>query len=201
VLLRLWTGSWPTAAALGIALSMSSTAFVMQLLAERNQDQTAHGRTIFAVLLHQDLLVPPMLAILPLLAITVIGPHAVALATAVPAGVPAVPIEAAPPAFGLATAALAMLLVFVAAKLLLEGMLSAVREPAKHDAFPAAILTAPIVMGWIAHALGLSPSFGAFLAGLALAGVEWRDEVKTVIRPFESTLLAFSSSASAPSSP
>lgn len=179
--MKAWTGQWPVSIALGTALSMSSTAFVLQLLAEREETEKDHGRQTFAVLLFQDLMVPPMLAILPMFALMVLGGKATDLA----------PEDIGHPTIGLGVAALAMILVFVVAKLLLEETLSAVRDPGKHDAFPAAILLVAIVMGWIAHALGLSSSFGAFLAGLALAGAEWRQEIKNVIKPFEATLLAF----------
>src|SRR5713101_6037640 len=52
----------------GLGLSLSSTAFVLQILAEKHQLTTRHGRASFAILLFQDLAVIPMLALIPLLA-------------------------------------------------------------------------------------------------------------------------------------
>ena len=56
-----------TAAIIGFGLSLSSTPLVLQVLAERKQLQTQHGRAAFGILLFQDLAVLPVLAILPLL--------------------------------------------------------------------------------------------------------------------------------------
>ena len=60
--------NWATALAIALALTMSSTAIVLQSLKEKGQTQTAAGQASFAVLLFQDILVIPVLAILPLLA-------------------------------------------------------------------------------------------------------------------------------------
>ncbi|HKQ31119.1 MAG TPA: cation:proton antiporter, partial [Burkholderiales bacterium] len=59
--------SWTTALIVGIVLSFSSTAFALQMLAERKQLTTHYGRTSFAILLFQDLAAIPLLAIVPLL--------------------------------------------------------------------------------------------------------------------------------------
>ena len=58
---------WPAALIAGFGLSLSSTAFVLQLLAERGEFSTVHGRAAFAVLLLQDMMVVPLLALVPLL--------------------------------------------------------------------------------------------------------------------------------------
>ena len=61
-------GLQPTAALIiGFGLSLSSTPLVLQVLAERGQLKTQHGRSAFGILLFQDLAVLPMLAIMPLL--------------------------------------------------------------------------------------------------------------------------------------
>ncbi|MEM7122557.1 MAG: cation:proton antiporter, partial [Pseudomonadota bacterium] len=57
-----------SAIVVGLALSLSSTAFALQILAEKGQLSSAHGRSSFAILLFQDLAVIPILALLPLLA-------------------------------------------------------------------------------------------------------------------------------------
>ena len=63
--------TWQSAVVIGFALAMSSTAFVLQVLAERKELTTRHGRSAFAILLFQDLAVIPLLALIPLLAITI----------------------------------------------------------------------------------------------------------------------------------
>ena len=59
---------WPAAIVLGFGLALSSTAFVLQLLAERDELATEHGRAALAILLLQDMAVIPLLAMVPLLA-------------------------------------------------------------------------------------------------------------------------------------
>ena len=58
---------WQAALVAGLGLSLSSTAFALQLLGERNQLATPMGQTAFGILLFQDLAVIPLLAVLPLL--------------------------------------------------------------------------------------------------------------------------------------
>ena len=59
---------WPAALVLGFGLALSSTAFVLQLLAERDELATEQGRAALAILLLQDMAVIPLLALVPLLA-------------------------------------------------------------------------------------------------------------------------------------
>src|SRR5271156_1872957 len=59
--------SWQAALVIGFALSMSSTALALQLLAERGQLNSQFGRSAFSILLFQDVSVLPALALLPLL--------------------------------------------------------------------------------------------------------------------------------------
>lgn len=165
-------GPVPAAVAVGVALAMSSTAFVLQVLSERGEMTTRHGRKAFSVLLFQDLTVPVILAAVPILA-------GGALAGGDGHGMQMVP------------AVLCMFVLFMVARLLLLVLLSAVREYDQDDAFPAAVVFIALAMGFSAGELGLSPSLGAFLAGLAISEATWRHEVKEAIAPFERTLLAF----------
>jgi CPA2 family monovalent cation:H+ antiporter-2 len=61
---------WGVGIAIGLTLSLSSTAIVLQTLAEKGLMQTRGGRSVFSVLLTQDIAVIPILAFLPLLAVT-----------------------------------------------------------------------------------------------------------------------------------
>ena len=64
---------WPAAVVAGLGLAMSSTAFVLQTLAEKKQLTMRHGRESFAILLFQDLAVIPLLAALPFLAASILA--------------------------------------------------------------------------------------------------------------------------------
>jgi glutathione-regulated potassium-efflux system protein KefB len=60
---------WKSALIVGLGLALSSTAIDLQILAERKELQTAHGRLGFAILLFQDVAAIPILALIPALVI------------------------------------------------------------------------------------------------------------------------------------
>lgn len=154
----------------GFALSLSSTPLVLQLLAERQQLNTHHGRSSFAILLFQDIAVMPMLAILPLLGTGGQQDLSSTLLSAVKAlGV-------------LAT------LVF-GGRYVLRPILRIVAQTKVAEAFTAAALFVVIGTALLVHAVGLSMALGAFVAGLLLADSEYRHELEADIEPFKGLLL------------
>jgi CPA2 family monovalent cation:H+ antiporter-2 len=166
---------WGQAAVIGVAGSMSSTAFVLQLLAERKELTHRFGQKTFSVLLFQDLMAAPILAFLPLIA-------GVSIAS---------PAANSSGSMHMLPAIVCMFVLFVVVRMLLESILGVIHATARSDAFPAAILFTALAMGSAANALGLSSSLGAFLAGFAISGAAWRREVRDAIDPFETTLLGF----------
>lgn len=160
-----------TAFVAGFALSLSSTPLVLQLLAERYELNTQHGRPAFAILLFQDIAVMPMLAILPLLA-AASTPHSLG-DTLLGAGK------------GLGVLAL---LVF-GGRYLLRPLLRIVAETKVTEAFTAAALLVVIGTSLLVNAVGLSMALGAFVAGLLLAESEYRHELEADIEPFKGLLL------------
>lgn len=155
----------------GFALSLSSTPMVLQLLAEREQLNTQHGRSAFGILLFQDIAVMPMLAILPLLG-----------TTAAAQDLSQTLLMAAK---GLAVLAL---LVF-GGRYVLRPLLRIVAETKASEAFTAAALLVVIGTALIMNAVGLSMALGAFVAGLLLADSEYRHELEADIEPFKGLLL------------
>lgn len=159
-----------TAIVAGFALSLSSTPLVLQLLAERKQLNTQHGRSAFAVLLFQDIAVMPMLAILPLLGHSGAENLSAAL------------IRAAQELTVLA------LLVF-GGRYVLRPLLRMVAETRVSEVFTAAALLVVIGTALLVNAVGLSMALGAFVAGLLLADSEYRHELEADIEPFKGLLL------------
>jgi monovalent cation:proton antiporter-2 (CPA2) family protein len=155
----------------GFALSLSSTPMVLQLLAERQQLNTHHGRSAFGILLFQDIAVMPVLAILPLLGTTAAGQDL--SQTLLAAGK------------GLAVLAL---LVF-GGGYVLRPLLRIVAQTKVSEAFTAAALLVVIGTALIMSAVGLSMALGAFVAGLLLADSEYRHELEADIEPFKGLLL------------
>jgi len=163
--------TWQSALVIGFGLSMSSTALVLQLLAERGQLNSQYGRSAFSILLFQDIAVLPALALLPLLG-----------------GVAAV--KSAGPAGWLVVKFLAVLTtVVIGGRYVLRPMLRIVAATRVSEAFTAAGLLVVIATALLVSQVGLSLSLGAFLAGVLLADSEFRHELEADIEPFKGLLL------------
>ena len=162
-----------TAAAVvvGLGLALSSTAFGLQVLAERKELGSAHGRLGFAVLLFQDLAAIPLIAAVPRLA------GAAASHTALP-NLPALTRTVA-----------VIVAVIVGGRLLLRPLFRAVAATRVAEVFTATALLVVIGTAWLMELAGISMALGAFLAGVLLADSEYRHELEAQIEPFKGLLL------------
>lgn len=160
------------AATLGMALAMSSTAVVLPVLADRKQLRTASGRSVFAVLLAQDLAVAPILITVAILAGTSAG-----------TGVGAQGLLALIPAL------IGVGVIVIGGRFLLRPLFNLVAATKSRELFMAACLLVVLVSGQIAVVAGMSMALGAFVAGVLLAETEYRREVEVLIDPFKGLLL------------
>jgi glutathione-regulated potassium-efflux system ancillary protein KefC/glutathione-regulated potassium-efflux system protein KefB len=169
-LCAVWLGlSWQAALVAAFGMAMSSTALVLTSLAERGQLAANHGRDAFAVLLFQDIVVIPLLALVPLLAFA-------SMKDAV--------------SWTVAAKAVAAIAVFiVAGRVLVRPALKFIAKHSTSEVFTAAALLLVVGSAVIMERLGLSMSLGAFLAGLLLADSEFRHELEADIEPFKGLLL------------
>jgi CPA2 family monovalent cation:H+ antiporter-2 len=156
---------------LGGALAMSSTAIVMQLLAEAKRVASAVGRASFAILLMQDLAVVPLLAMLSVFA----APGE----TAVGAGI----------LLALGKGTLAVAVILVLGRLLLRPVFRHVSATQSPELLVAITLLTAIGTALATAAAGLSMALGAFLAGLLLAESEFQHQIEIDIEPFKGLLL------------
>jgi glutathione-regulated potassium-efflux system ancillary protein KefC/glutathione-regulated potassium-efflux system protein KefB len=159
---------WTTALVIAFALSLSSTALVLQVLAERGELTARHGRASFAILLFQDLAIMPALVLLPLLAgqaDTQVDWRAIALPVA------------------------AIFVVVLAGRFLLRPVLRIVAATRVQEAFTAAALLVVVGTALLFETAGLSMALGAFIAGVLLADSEYRHELEADIEPFKGLLL------------
>jgi glutathione-regulated potassium-efflux system ancillary protein KefC/glutathione-regulated potassium-efflux system protein KefB len=163
-----------TAAIVGFGLSLSSTPLVLQVLAERGQLKSQHGRSAFGILLFQDLAVLPVLAILPLMSHAASSPTQTADGALWPILLKLLAVIA---------------IVIVGGRLLLRPALRIVARVRVSEVFTAAALLTVIATALLANLAGLSPSLGAFLAGVLLADSEFRHELEADIEPFKGLLL------------
>ena len=162
--------SWQAALVMGFALSMSSTALALQLLAERGQLNSQFGRASFSILLFQDVSVLPALALLPLLS--------------------AASAKSDGPGWWLVIKLIAVLgAVIIGGRYVLRPMLRIIAATRVAEAFTAAGLLIVLGTALLVSQVGLSLSLGAFLAGVLLADSEFRHELEADIEPFKGLLL------------
>lgn len=161
---------WRIALVAGLALADSSTATGLRAMADRNLSQTTAGRSMLSVLLLQDVAAIPILALLPLLAVTDAHTGASSWWT----GAKAVGVIAA---------------IILGGRLLLRPTLRWIARSDSPEIFTAAALLLVVATAYLMQSVGLSMALGAFLAGVLLAESEYRRELETDIEPFKGLLL------------
>jgi monovalent cation:proton antiporter-2 (CPA2) family protein len=181
--IALMTGqAWRTALAIGMILALSSTAMVLQTLAEKGLMRTRAGESSFAVLLFQDIAVIPILALLPLLAVAPVGGRS---AAAHGDGW----IDTLPGWMQTAVVLGAVAAIVLASRFLVNPAFRIMARTRLRELFIAAALLLILAIALLMQAVGLSPALGTFLAGVILAGSEFRHELESEIEPFKGLLL------------
>jgi CPA2 family monovalent cation:H+ antiporter-2 len=170
-LFALLVGDMTTSVFIGLALALSSTAIVVPVLAMQKRLNGPVGRASFSVLLFQDLAVAPILFTIAVLAS---GDQDNVLASFLTA---------------LLQAALALVVIVGAGRLVLRPLFQQVAITHSPELFVAASLLVVLGTGLIAAESGLSMALGAFIAGLLLAETEYRRAVEATIEPFKGLLL------------
>ncbi len=168
-----WLGlSYGEAIAAGAMVSVSSTACVLRVLQDRGEIDSLYGRNSIAILLVQDAAVVPLAMLVALL----VGERT--------------PYET--------FSELGKVLFFIVAVALLFYVTLkkiAVRALESHaltrNRDLAVLLAAVVGLGssWVAHAVGLPPALGAFLAGLYLGGSPFATQIRADVSPFRIVLL------------
>ena len=156
---------------LGLALSLSSTAVVIQIFADEKRIGSQAGRASFAILLMQDLAVIPIL-----LLVKISGDSSRNLI-----------FEDVLIAF--AQAGIAAIIIVLIARYALRPFMRLVASTQSSDLFMAAVLLIAVGCGALATWAGLSMSLGAFIGGLMLAETEYRRAIEATIEPFKGLLL------------
>lgn len=156
---------------IGAALSLSSTAIVVDDLSAQKRMATATGRASFSILLFQDLAVVPILLLLGIL-----DPNAkISLLEGI--------LKA------LAQAVAALTVIVMVGRFMLRPLFRMVSQTGNQDMFIAATLFVAVGTSFATAAAGLSLALGAFVAGLLLAETEYRKAIETTIEPIKSLLL------------
>ncbi|KTC88773.1 monovalent cation:proton antiporter-2 (CPA2) family protein [Fluoribacter dumoffii] len=172
--------NWQATLAVSMALSLSSTALVLQMLQEKNLLKTAEGETSFAVLLFQDIAVIPILIILPFLAqdgTTQVNVHEASFMMHLPRWLHALFVAGVVGAVILVGHYLSRHLFLIIAKTNLR------------EVFTAFSLALVVGVTLLMESIGVSPALGAFIAGVVLANSQYKHAVDADIQPFKGILL------------
>lgn len=155
---------------IGLALALSSTAFVLQLLTEKGCLTSIYGRNSFSILLLQDLAVVPLLALIPILAI------------------PELSIGAD---IGLAILESLLILGSVVAfgHYLLHPALHRIALTRNPEIFSATAILIVLGAALLTEHLGLSMAMGAFMAGVLLSDSSYKHQIMAEIQPFRGTFI------------
>lgn len=173
--------NWSVNVSIAVSLSMalSSTAIILQTLKEKGISNTIPGQASFSILIFQDIMVIPILAILPLLAIPGVAPPTTnhTLISGLPGYAQTFVV------FGVIG------LVYAVTRFVVTPMLNLIVKVNLKEVFVAAALTIVIGVSYAMTLVGLSPALGAFLAGIVLATTEYRHSLESTIEPFKGLLL------------
>ncbi|MBB94595.1 MAG: potassium transporter [Rhodobacteraceae bacterium] len=196
---------WGPALSIGLTLALSSTAIVLQTLSEKGLTQTQGGRSVFSVLLTQDVAVIPILAFLPLLSASAVHQGPAQRARVTDSGT--IEVEGAHgatdavhaadlslveglPGWGVtlvtlaAVAAVILVGIYLVRPLFHHIYVSRLRE--MHTALALLIV---VGIAFLMSLVGLSPALGTFLAGVVLANSEFKHEMESDLEPFKGLLL------------
>ena len=180
---------WTIAITLGMVFALSSTAIVLQTLGEKGLLKTEGGQASFSVLLFQDIAVIPMLAFIPLLAMPGLMDPA-PVAEHAEAAHSSFSLVEGRPAWQAALITLAAIAAVIAAgTYLTRPVFRYVAMANLREIFVATALAFVVGIALLMSMVGLSPALGTFLAGVVLAGSEYRHELESDIDPFRGLLL------------
>lgn len=171
--------AWNTSLAVGLALSLSSTALVVQILQEKNLTHTSLGEAAISVLLFQDMAVIPILLALPLLAVggQVIPPSPHDLLANFSGFTHALIVGAV------------IIGVIVVGHLMSRYLLRVIARTNVREVFTATALALIVGVTLVMEMIGVSPALGAFVAGVVLANSEYKQTLWADIEPFKGLLL------------
>lgn len=166
-----WGNDASAAVVVGLALALSSTAIVTQILIDQGRFSSQVGRASFAILLFQDLAVAPILFLVSVLALPADGSLVGTIGLAA------------------AKAALTAIAIIVLGRIALRPLFRLAANSRSPELFTALALLSVIGTAAAAGAAGLSMALGAFLAGLVLAGTEFHHQIEVDVAPFKGLLL------------
>ena len=159
-----------TAVFMGFIVAVSSTAIVLRGLEARGEVDTSHGRLTLGILLFQDLCVVPMMMAIPFLSGKGISPLDIIII--------------------IGKAAVVIAGVLFASRLIVPRVLHQIARTRQRHLFVIAVFLICIGTAWLTAIAGVSLALGAFLAGLVVAGSEYRHQAIADLIPFKEVFLS-----------
>lgn len=163
--------SFSQAVFIGFLLSHSSSALILKILKDRSDEDSSQGRISLGILLFQDVMVVPMMLLIPFLA-GENGPNVQMLI------------------WKLGKSLLIIVFIFVVARKIIPFIMGKLVAMRMRDVFVIASVVITLGIAWITHSLGLSLAIGAFLAGLALSDTDYTHQIISDINPFRDIFLS-----------
>jgi len=156
----------------GFLLALSSTAIVLKILQERAEVDSPQGRTSLGMLIFQDIIIVPMMLLVPILAGTSENLGASLLIM-------------------LGKGAVIILLVIISAKWVVPRVLYQIAATRNRELFLLSIVLICAAVAWLTARAGLSLALGAFLAGLIVSETEYSHQALGNILPFRDVFSSF----------
>ena len=156
---------------IGFILAHSSSALVLKMLKDRGDEESPQGRTSIGVILFQDIMVVPMMLLIPFLA----GDSGPTTGVII---------------WKLAKSLLIIAAILVAARYIIPFILERLAYMQMRDVFVITSIVITLGIAWLTHALGLSLAIGAFLAGLAISDTDFTHQIISDINPFRDIFLS-----------
>ncbi|ORL68506.1 potassium transporter [Pseudomonas putida] len=163
---------WQVSFVCAAGFVLTSTAIVMQVLSERGDLNEPRGQRIVSILLFEDLLIVPLLAVVAFLAPTA-----------------SVPEPSSPLWQRMATAALSLSALVVIGLWLLNPLFRVLAQARAREVMTAAALLVVLGAALLMEIGGLSMAMGAFVAGVLLSESTFRHQLEADIEPFRGLLL------------
>lgn len=156
---------------IGFILTHSSSALIMKLLKDRNDEESSQGRISLGIILFQDIIVVAMMLLIPFLA----GGGELNVWAII---------------WKLFQSALIIILILVIARYIIPIALEKLAYMQMRDVFVITSVVIILGIAWVTHSLGLSLAIGAFLAGLALSDTDFTHQIISDINPFRDLFLS-----------
>ena len=157
---------------IGFLFSLSSTAIVLNMLQSSNQINSPQGKVSLAILIFQDIIVIPMMLLVPILA----GKTDDVAGTLISLGIKTL---------------LVVVLVILAARYIFPRLLYEVAKTRSRELFILTIIVSCFSVAWLTSSIGLSLALGAFIAGLIISESEYSHQATSQVLPFREIFTSF----------